>query len=382
MNKYSPIANIIFVLNLIITGPQVLAATAVPAPPKINADAYLVSDYNSGELLVAENTDLRIEPASLTKIMTVYIVAAELAAGHIKFDDQVLVSENAWRMEGSRMFIEVGKQISVHDLLMGVIIQSGNDASMALAEHVAGSEEVFVGLMNQHAARLGMNHTHFMNSTGLPDAEHYTTARDLAILAAAMIRDFPDIYKMHSIKEFTFNGIHQINRNRMLWWDETVDGIKTGHTETARYCLVASAIRDGMRLISVIAGAESDNSRAKATQSILNYGFRFFETRRVYPDSAEVSTVRIWKGVSDQLQLGVAGDLYITIPRGRYDELDAAIEPQGTIMAPVREGDVMGQIRISLDGRLLAERPLLALESVEEGGLFKRLQDEILMLLE
>ncbi|HLB30726.1 MAG TPA: D-alanyl-D-alanine carboxypeptidase family protein [Gammaproteobacteria bacterium] len=382
MNKLLQCVAILFLTSAFLIGQSAPAATAVPAPPRINAAAYLVSDFNSGELLVAENVDVKMEPASLTKIMTVYVVAAEIASGNIKLDDQVLVSETAWRMEGSRMFIEVGKRISVHDLLLGAVIQSGNDASVALAEHVAGSEEVFAGLMNQHAERLGMKNSHFTNSTGLPHEEHYTTARDMARLAAALIRDFPDIYAMHSIKEFSFNNIRQINRNRMLWWDETVDGIKTGHTENAGYCLVTSAVRDGMRLISVVAGAESDNSRAKGTQSILNYGFRFFETRRIYPAGAEVSTVKIWKGASEQLRLGVAEDLYLTVPRGRYDELDAIITPEETITAPIEAGAVKGAIRISLEGKLLAEHPLRALESVPEGTLFKRLQDEFWLLLE
>jgi len=382
LNKLLQCVAILFLTSAFLIGQSAPAATAVPAPPRINAAAYLVSDFNSGELLVAENVDVKMEPASLTKIMTVYVVAAEIASGNIKLDDQVLVSETAWRMEGSRMFIEVGKRISVHDLLLGAVIQSGNDASVALAEHVAGSEEVFAGLMNQHAERLGMKNSHFTNSTGLPHEEHYTTARDMARLAAALIRDFPDIYAMHSIKEFSFNNIRQINRNRMLWWDETVDGIKTGHTENAGYCLVTSAVRDGMRLISVVAGAESDNSRAKGTQSILNYGFRFFETRRIYPAGAEVSTVKIWKGASEQLRLGVAEDLYLTVPRGRYDELDAIITPEETITAPIEAGAVKGAIRISLEGKLLAEHPLRALESVPEGTLFKRLQDEFWLLLE
>lgn len=382
MNRLLQSAAIVFFTSMLLIWQSAPAATAVPAPPRINAAAYLVSDFNSGELLVAENVDVKIEPASLTKILTVYVAAAELASGNIKLDDQVLVSENAWRMEGSRMFIEVGKQISVHDLLLGVIIQSGNDASVALAEHVAGSEEVFAGLMNQHAARLGMNNSHFMNSTGLPHEEHYTTARDLALLAAALIRDFPDVYAMHSMKEFTYNNIHQINRNRMLWWDETVDGIKTGHTENAGFCLVASAVRDSMRLLSVVVGAESDNARAKATQSILNYGFRFFETRRVYPAGGEVSAVKVWKGASEQLRLGVTEDLYLTVPRGRYNELEAVITPEEAITAPIEKGEVKGSLRVSLEGKLLAERPLQALESVPEGSLYKRLQDEFRLLLE
>lgn len=382
MNKLLQSAAIVFFTGTLLILQSVSAATAVPAPPKINAAAYLVSDFNSGELLVADNVDVKIEPASLTKIMTVYVVGAELAAGNIKLDDMALVSEAAWRMEGSRMFIEVGKQISVHDLLLGAIIQSGNDASVALSEHVAGSEEVFAGLMNQHATRLGMKNTHFMNSTGLPHEEHYTTARDMSLLAAALIRDFPDVYAMHSMKEFTFNNIQQINRNRMLWWDETVDGIKTGHTENAGFCLVASAVRDSMRLISVVVGAESDNARAKATQSILNYGFRFFETRRVYPAGGEVSTVKVWKGASEQLRLGVAQDLYLTIPRGRFDDLDAVSTPEEVITAPVEKGAVKGNLRISLEDKLLAERPLQALESVPEGSFIKRMQDEFWLLLE
>ncbi|MEE8320566.1 MAG: D-alanyl-D-alanine carboxypeptidase family protein, partial [Gammaproteobacteria bacterium] len=290
-------------------------ALIVPAPPRIKAISYLVMDHESGQILVAENIDEKLPPASLTKIMTVYVVAHELKSGKIRFDDKVVVSENAWRMPGSRMFIEVEKEVSVEDLLKGVIVQSGNDASVALAEYVSGSEDVFANMMNQHVARLGLSNTHFINSTGLPDEQHYTTARDMSTLAMAFIRDFPEIYEWHSIREFTFNGIKQHNRNKLLWRDQSVDGFKTGHTEEAGYCLVASAKRDNTRLISVVLGSDGTNARAKASQSLLNFGFRFYETHKLYGTNEVITSIKIWKGETDVLDLGIDHDLYITVPR-------------------------------------------------------------------
>jgi D-alanyl-D-alanine carboxypeptidase (penicillin-binding protein 5/6) len=373
---------VLFQLFTVTLYTTVYAVTVVPAPPKINAKSYLVSDFNSGKILVEENIDEKLEPASLTKMMTVYIVAGELAAGNIHLEDMVDVSEKAWRMEGSRMFIEVGKQVSVSDLLKGVIIQSGNDASVALAEYVAGGEDVFAEVMNQQARQLGMNHTSFQNSTGLPHADHYTTARDLAILTKALITNFPDIYSWHAVKEFSFNEITQHNRNRMLWRDDTVDGVKTGHTESAGYCLVVSAKRDDMRLISVIMGSDSEEARARSTQSILSYGFRFFETHKLYPSNGLITTGKVWKGDAEQLGLGVTEDLYITIPRGKYNDLETEFNLNRTIIAPVARGEVEGTVKVILEGTVLEEKPLIALESVNEGSIFQRLKDEIQLLFE
>jgi D-alanyl-D-alanine carboxypeptidase (penicillin-binding protein 5/6) len=266
----------------------------IPAPPDLGAKAIFLADFGSGRVLAESNADQRLEPASLTKIMTAYVVFRELAKGNLKLEDMVGVSEKAWRTEGSRMFAQVGAQISVENLLKGMIVQSGNDASVALAEHVAGDEAVFAQMMNQNAERLGMKNTHFKNSMGLPDPDHYTTARDLFILTHALIEEFPEYYQWHAIKEFVFNGIKQTNRNQLLWRDSTVDGVKTGHTEGAGYCLVTSALRDGMRLIAVVLGAKSGNERAKANQTLLNYGFRFYETRALYKANEKLTEARKW----------------------------------------------------------------------------------------
>lgn len=354
----------------------------VPAPPKIKASSYLVMDFNSGDLLVEENTEQRIPPASLTKVMTVYVVASELANGKISLDDEVLVSEKAWRTEGSRMFIEVDKMVKLDDLLHGVVIQSGNDASVALAEYISGTEDVFADLMNKHAERLGMTNSHFVNSTGLPDPEHYTTAKDLAILAKALIRDYPEIYGLHKIKEFTFNKIKQHNRNKLLWRDRSVDGIKTGHTEAAGYCLVASAVRDDMRLISVVMGTDGMNARAKASQALLNYGYRFYETHKLYNAGDLITQVKLWKADVDNLDLSINSDLYITVPRGQYDKLEPVVEVDKQIIAPVNQGEQKGTLNVMLGNETLASVPLLAMGAVTEGGIINRLKDEVLLLFE
>ena len=297
------------------------AVTVVPPPPEIAAVSYLIVDSDSGYHLVEKNIDRRVEPASLTKMMTAYVAASQIAGGHIAMADQVLVSERAWRMKGSRMFIEVGNQVSVEDLLKGVIIQSGNDASVALAEHISGTEEAFADLMNQYAAELGMNDTHFTNSSGWPHEEHYTTARDLAILARALIRDYPEIYALHAVREFTYNDIKQPNRNSLLWKDASVDGIKTGHTESAGYCLVVSSVRDGVRLISVVMGTAGTSARTKATQALLNYSYRFYETRKLYSADETITNVKVWKGERDSLDLVVEDDLVLTLPRDNTTRL-------------------------------------------------------------
>ena len=354
----------------------------VPAPPKIKASSYLVMDYDSGKLLVEENADARIPPASLTKIMTSYVVGSELANGNITLEDEVLVSEKAWRMEGSRMFIEVGKKVKLNDLLHGMIVQSGNDASVALAEYISGSEDVFADLMNKHAQRLGMKNTHFVNSTGLPHENHYSTARDLAILTRALIRDFPEEYKLNSIKEFTFNNIKQYNRNKLLWRDRSVDGVKTGHTEEAGYCLVASAIRDGMRLISVVTGTDGMNARASASQTLLNYGYRFYETHKLYSAGDLVTSVKVWKADQDTINLGLNKDLYVTVPRGQYDKLEPVVEIDNKIIAPVTSGEQKGILNVMLTDKKVATVPLLALETVTQGGIVNRLKDEVRLLFE
>lgn len=372
--------NILFIITFFSVSSAQTAI--VPAPPKISASSYLVVDFDSGHFLVEENIDQRVEPASLTKMMTVYVVASELAEGNIKLSDMVMISEAAWRMTGSRMFIEVDKEVSVEDLLKGVIVQSGNDASVALAEHISGSEEVFVQVMNQYAAELGMTGSHFMNSTGLPHEDHYTTARDMAILARAVIQDHRDIYAWHSIKEFTFNGIKQHNRNQMLWRDNSVDGIKTGHTESAGYCLVASAKRDDMRLISVVMGTEGTKARTRATQSLFNFSFRFYETHKLYSAGEVINSTKVWKGEKESFSIGLEEDLYVTIARGKYKKLDAQIEISQQIVAPVLKSQVQGTLVLTLETEKVATRPLIALESVAEGSFLKRVKDDIKLFFE
>ena len=296
--------------------------------------------------------------------------------------DQVLVSEKAWRMGGSRMFIEVGTRVPVEALLMGLIVQSGNDAAVALAEFVAGDERTFADLMNRHARRLGMSGSHFMNSSGLPEPDHYTTARDMALVAVALIRDFPQYYAWNAVREYEYGGIKQRNRNALLFRDESVDGLKTGYTRAAGYCLVASAKREGMRLIAVVMGAESSRARTRIAQSLLNYGFRFYETRRVYASDEKVTGVRVWKGDAEQLALGLDQDLYVTVPRGRYAEIDAKMEIAARLMAPVRAGEQHGVLRLALGEELTVERPLVALDDVAEGNLWQKVRDHVRLLLE
>ena len=371
-------------LNLIATSHLVYAVDMmiVPAAPKIKASSYLVMDFDSGELLVKENVDQKLPPASLTKIMTVYVVASELANGKISLEDEVLVSEKAWRTEGSRMFIEVNETVKLNDLLMGVIVQSGNDASVALAEYISGTEGVFADLMNKHAERLGMKNTNFMNSTGLPHPDHYTTAGDLAILARAYINDYPEVYKLNSVKEYTYNKIKQHNRNKLLWRDRSVDGIKTGHTEEAGYCLVASAEREGMRLISVVMGTEGTNARAKASQALLNYGYRFYETHKLYSSGDLITSVKVWKADKETINLGLDQDIYITVPRGQYEKLEPIVEINEQIIAPINMGEQKGMLNIMLEDKKLITVPLLALETVSEGSLVNRLKDKVYLLFE
>ncbi|MEM6512093.1 MAG: D-alanyl-D-alanine carboxypeptidase family protein [Pseudomonadota bacterium] len=348
-----------------------------PEPPVIGATSYLVVDATTGYELAALQPDNRVPPASLTKLMTSYVVFQSLKSGQIRLADEVTISEKAWRMQGSRMFIEVGKRVSVQDLLMGVIVSSGNDASVALAEYVAGSEDVFAALMNQYAERLGMTGTNFVNATGLPDPNHYVTARDVSKLATAIINEFPEYYNWYSTREFTWNEIKQPNRNRLLWRDNSVDGLKTGHTEEAGYCLVSSAERDGMRVVSVVVGTSSDNARINGSQSLLNYAFRFFETRLVFKAGEEITRSRIWKAENDEARLGVAEDLYLTFPRGAYDSLEPVEALPAEVMAPVSQGQPVGELTVSLGGEALSTVPLRALDDNPSGGVWKRAVDSV-----
>ena len=357
------------------------AQVPVPAPPSIGATSYVLVDFHSEKALAERDSEAPVEPASITKLMTSYIAFREIARGNLSLDDEVLVSEKAWRTAGSRMFIEVGDRVRVEDLLKGIIIQSGNDASVAIAEHIAGDEEVFASMMNEAAAQLGMTGTNYTNSTGLPDPSMVTTARDSALLARALISEFPDFYSWYSQREFTFGGIRQHNRNRLLWRDPSVDGLKTGHTSSAGYCLVTSASRDGMRLISVVMGTDSEESRATASQALLNYGFRFFETYQLYDGAVELSRERVWRGRGDELPVGIEQDLFVTVQRGRYDALNASLELPGQLSAPVEEGETLGQLVIRLDDEVVASRPLVAMAAVEEAGFFGRTSDGLRLWL-
>ena len=373
---------LVFSLLIFINGRVMAGAGIIPAAPELNATSWLLMDYDSGQVLVEKNINNRLAPASLTKIMTIYVAASEISRGHLDLNDVVVVSEKAWRMPGSRMFIEVNKKVTVEELMKGIIVQSGNDASVALAEYISGSEEVFANQMNEEARRLGMTDTQFMNSSGLPDEQHYTTARDLAILAQALIRDFPDIYTWYSIKEFTYNKIKQSNRNNLLWRDKSVDGIKTGHTEAAGYCLVASAKRKDMRLISVVMGTDGAETRIKASQSLLNYGFRFYETHKLYSAGEIITSLKVWKGDADQVDVGLHEDLFITIPRDQYKNLNAEVAKNRQLIAPVVKGEEQGTLQVSLSGKELLKAPVMALDDVNEGPLIKRLKDKVRLLLE
>ncbi|MFH2211131.1 MAG: D-alanyl-D-alanine carboxypeptidase family protein [Pseudomonadota bacterium] len=356
-----------------------LAEQALPLPPApaIAARAYLLADFSSGRLLVQQGVNDRVEPASLTKLMTAYLTFTAIKQGRLKMDQVLPVSEKAWRTEGSRMFIEMDRPVTVDELIHGMIIQSGNDACVTLAEGIAGSEEVFAQMMNQQAARLGMKNTHYMNSTGLPHAQHYTTAYDLSLLATAIIRDFPEDFKYYSMKEYRYNNITQPNRNRLLWLDPSVDGMKTGHTESAGYCLIATAKRNPMRLISVVLGASSDNVRATESQKLLNYGFQFFSSNRVYAKGQTVSKLQVWKGKEKILKAGVSQDLLLTLPKGHYSRVKATVTSRQPLLAPISAGQTVGTLRLTLDDKPLAEYPLVALEEMPVANIFGRAWDTI-----
>ena len=374
-----PINGYLFGLLLLIAGTSPVLAVD---PPAIEAGGHLLIDVHTGHVLSENNADARLEPASLTKIMTAHLVFLEIEAGRIKLDDLVTISEKAWKMGGSRMFIEVGKQVTVKELLKGLIIQSGNDAAVALAEYVAGSEEAFAQLMNKEAARLGSTGTQFVNASGMPDPGHYTTPRDIALISRATILDHPDFYAWYAIKDYTYNGIKQNNRNGLRWKDATVDGVKTGHTEAAGYCLVASAARDGTRLMSVVMGTDSIDAREKASSELLNYGFRFFETRRILSAGAALQQVKIWKGDTEQVAVGVASDVYMTYPRGDKESLQAQLLLSSPIEAPVRAGQQLGTVVISLKGEKQKSVPLVSLAEVNEGSFFSRMTDAVMLWFE
>ncbi len=358
---------------------RVYAAEALPG---IDARNFFLLDFDSGRALAEKDPDAHVDPASLTKIMTAYIVDSSIQAGKLKRDTKVTISDYAWRIGGTRMFARAGAQVSVEELLKSVIVQSGNDAAVALAEHIGGSEIAFAALMNQYAQRLGMTQSHFTNSTGLPDPNHYTTARDLAALARAAIRDFPESYTWYAAKEYTYNGFTQYNRNKLLWTDPSVDGLKTGYTDSAGYGLVASAKKNGMRLISVVLGSNSENIRADESLRLLNYGFSGFETHRLYVGQQALTEAVIWKGEKKKLSLGLISDLYITIPRGQYKNLNALVDLRKRILAPADKGEAFGSVTVKLGDQVYAEQTLVSLEPVAPGGFMNNVVDGMKLFFE
>lgn len=353
----------------------------IPNEPKIAASSYILEDFDSGKILAEKNADERLAPASLTKIMTAYVIFKELELGNLNLTDKVNISEKAWKTPGSRMFIEVGSEVSVENLLQGMIIQSGNDASVALAEHVAGNEAMFAEMMNQHALKLGLVNTHFANSMGLPAKNHYTTARDLAKLARYLIKHFPEYYKWDSRKEFTYNKITQKNRNRLLWKDKSVDGIKTGYTKEAGYCMVASAKRDKMRLIAVVMGTKNETARATETQTLLNYGFHFYETHQLFKGNKSLKEARVWQGEYKEVPLGLKEDLYVTIAKRNYENLKILTKVDKDITAPINKNESYGTVDVSLAGKHIISQPLVALKSIAKGSVLQRLYDKTLLLV-
>ena len=356
----------------------------VPPPPAIIGTAWVLMDAASGNVLAGENYNAQLEPASITKVMTSYVIAAEMAGGKVKDTDQVMMSENAWRQggagtDGSYSGFEVNKTAPLLQMEKGMVVQSGNDAAIALAEHVAGSTDAFASLMNQYAARIGMKHSHFVNSHGLPAPGHVSSALDLALLGRALIREFPVAYSYNKIKQFTVGPITQPNRNLLLWRDPTVDGIKTGHTSGAGYCLMASAKRGDQRLISVVMGSTSENQRAVDSQALLNWGFRFYETHKLYAAGKTVARQKLWKGASNEVQLGLTEPLLVTVPRGKYDRLKPMMDVPRTLVAPIAQGQKIGTVKVMLDGKLIAQRPLVAIAAIEQAGFFNRLWHELLM---
>lgn len=358
-------------------------------PPAIDAKAWVLLDYATGQVLAGEHIDDPLEPASITKVMTSYVVAAEMKNGKVKMDDEVFISENAWKSggagtDGSYSALAVNSKVKLEDVLHGLIIQSGNDAAIALAEHVAGSEDAFAQLMNQYAQRLGMTHSHFVNAHGLSAPGHEMSAHDIAILSRALIHDFPEHYALYSIRDYTYGGIKQYNRNGLLWKDASVDGIKTGHTASAGYCLAASAKRGDQRLISVVMGVQGNRKegfkhREEYNLALLNYGFRFFETHRLYEAGKAIAEPALWKGEANTISLGVTEDVVVTIPRGRYNDLKASMDVPGRLVAPYAKGQQLGTLRVSLDGKPVAERPIVAVDGAPEGGFFKRVGDGVMM---
>jgi len=368
---------LLILLSIALFQTALAAPRIIPAPPQLATEGHILLDAATGTVIIEENAEMRLPPASLTKIMTSYIIASEIQQGRISLDDLVPISVKAWKMEGSRMFIREGTEVKVADLIRGIVIQSGNDASVAMAEFIAGDEDAFADVMNQVAQKLGMTRTQFKNATGLPDEGHYTTAKDLSILARALIRDFPEHYKVYKEKYFSYNDIRQANRNSLLWRDDAVDGMKTGHTQAAGFCLVASAEKKDMRLVSVVMGATSERSRSTESQKLINYGFRYFESVKLYDGLESLRRVKVWGGLHESLDVGIEAPARLTIPTGARGALAAEVTLDPVIKAPVSQGQTLGLLRISLEGETLLERPVVALNGVDEAGFVSSLIDEV-----
>ena len=348
-------------------------------PPDIKAKTYLLIDANSSKVLAQKNINKKVDPASLTKMMTMYVVDQEIKQGKLKYDDLISISKKAWQAPGSRMFVEVGSKVPVKELIKGIIIQSGNDASIAIAEHIAVTESAFSELMNGYAQILGMNDSHFMNATGLTHEKHYSTANDMAILAKAIINEFPETYKTYSEKSFSYKGIKQYNRNRLLWRNSTVDGIKTGYTDKAGFCLVSSGVLNDMRLISVIMGARTDDGRTNESHKLLSWGFRFFETHKLYDAAEALQNITIWQGKVNTMPIGLESNVFVTIPHGQYKKLNASMSIPNVIKAPIKAGDKIGTYKITSNDEVILERPVIALKAINKGNLWKQFKDKIIL---
>tara|TARA_B100000767_G_scaffold67756_1_gene64245 strand:- start:1053 stop:2201 length:1149 start_codon:yes stop_codon:yes gene_type:complete len=346
------------------------AQSMVPKAPKLNLSSYILMEASTNTVIAEFNSDNQIAPASMTKVMSGYVIADQVANGSISLDDKVLISEKAWKTGGSKMFIEAGKRVSVEDLLSGIIIQSGNDATIAMAEYVAGSEEGFVDFMNAYASEMGLTNSLFQNATGFSDPNHFTSAKDLAKLTQALINNFPNHYATYKEKEFTFSGIRQLNRNKLLWRDDSVDGVKTGHTDSAGFCLISSAQRNDMRLIAVVAGSESENERLTASQRLLEYGFRFYATQKLVSQDIKVTSAKVWGGKTDEVALGSSKDIYLTLPRSDFKNIKANYQFNSNLQAPIEVGQMIGSIEFTSNDRIVLSAPLVAIESVDAKGFF------------
>jgi D-alanyl-D-alanine carboxypeptidase (penicillin-binding protein 5/6) len=369
--------NTVTIANPVIPIPTQPQPITTPSMPNINASGYILMDANSGKIIAEKNSDARLAPASLTKLMTMYVISNAIKNGNIHLDDKVRISEKAWRTGGSRMFVKVNDEVPVRNLLQGIVVASGNDASVAMAEYIAGTEDAFASLMNTQAQVIGMKNSHFVDSNGLPNPNHYSTAHDLALLAQAIIKNFPEDYQLYSEKWFAYNNIRQPNRNRLLWRFQYADGLKTGHTEEAGYCLVGSAMKDGTRLISVVMGAPNDSVRTEDSIRLLTYGFRFFETHKLYSGSTPLMQARVWKGAEKEVAMGVARDFYVTIPSGQYKNIQANMQLNEPIKAPVMKGQAYGELKVTLNGQLIATEPLVALQDDKKGGIWRSMTDSL-----